>query len=435
MYADFYEIFHRVFGLDIPFLSLVKTFGFLVALAFLSAGYVLYLELKRKEQQGIVFPIVKEVKVNTKQKPFDWILHAVIAFLIGYKLLGMFFYLEIASPDPLSFLFSSLGHFGAGLVVCILALALKFYEYKKQQNKNSEIESGTLTTKKVKYYPRMLVGDMAVIAAVAGFSGAKIFNALETWDNFIADPLGSLLSSSGLTFYGGLIVATIALWIYARKIKLDFRHLCDAAAPALILAYGIGRLGCQVSGDGDWGIFNSAYTTNIEYKVEVTKQPFTDAIAQNQLFIRSHFNSQDEVQHVAFKAPSFIPIWLVAYNYPHNVNNVGIQMNNCNGKYCSVLPMPVYPTPLYEFLLSIFIFLILWVLRKKINTPLVLFSIYLIFNGIERFFIEKIRVNSTYQIGSYKATQAEIIAICIIAFGLFIFLLRNVINKWSQEKN
>lgn len=432
MYADFYELFHRVFGIDIPFLSLVKTFGFLVAMAFLAAGYVLYLELKRKEQLGIVFPIIKEVKVKTKQNPLDWILHAVVAFLLGYKLLGMFFYLEIASPDPLSFLFSSVGHLGAGIGVCILALALKYYEYKKQQNKNNEIKSDATATKMVKYYPRMLVGDMAVIAAVAGFSGAKIFNALETWDNFLADPLGSLLSSSGLTFYGGLIVATIALWIYARKIKLDFRHLCDAAAPALILAYGIGRLGCQVSGDGDWGIFNSAYTTNIQYKVEETKQTFTDVIAQNQMFIRSHFNTADEVQHIAFTAPSFIPTWLVAYNYPHNVNNVGIQMNNCEGKYCSVLPMPVYPTPLYEFVISIFIFLILWRLRKNINTPLVLFSIYLIFNGLERFFIEKIRVNSTYHIGTYKATQAEIIALCIIASGLVILLMRNVINKWAK---
>lgn len=56
-----------------------------------------------------------------------------------------------------------------------------------------------------------------MIAALGGFTGAKIFNAMETWDDFIKDPIASLISSSGLTFYGGLIVATFALWYFSRK--------------------------------------------------------------------------------------------------------------------------------------------------------------------------------------------------------------------------
>ena len=80
------------------------------------------------------------------------------------------------------------------------------------------------------------------------------------------DPMGSLFSFSGLTFYGGLICAALAIWWYARKHGIGFWQLNDATAPGLMLAYAIGRIGCQVSGDGDWGILNSAYITDREYQ-------------------------------------------------------------------------------------------------------------------------------------------------------------------------
>jgi prolipoprotein diacylglyceryltransferase len=111
------------------------------------------------------------------------------------------------------------------------------------------------------------VGDITVIAAIAGFLGAKIFDNLENWDRFIQNPIGNLLSPSGLTFYGGLILATVSILVFARKKGISIRHLVDSAAPALMIAYAIGRMGCHVSGDGDWGIFNSAYTVNEENKI------------------------------------------------------------------------------------------------------------------------------------------------------------------------
>ena len=95
-----------------------------------------------------------------------------------------------------------------------------------------------------------------MLAAVSGLIGAKIFHNLENMDAFLADPMGQLLSFSGLTFYGGLICGTAVVIWYAKKHNMHYKHIADAAAPGLMLAYGVGRMGCHFSGDGDWGINN-----------------------------------------------------------------------------------------------------------------------------------------------------------------------------------
>ena len=428
MYPDIHHLLKDLFGIDVPFLSLLKTFGFLVATAFFVGGYLIYLELKRKEDDGIVGYTIDEITTGKPIGIQDYIVSGVIGFMVGYKLVGMFMHWKEASPDPLSFVFSKTGSLLPGILVAIAAIAFKYYENKQ------EVAKG-LITKKVKTFPHIKVGDICVIAAVGGFAGAKIFNALETWDNFIADPLGSLLSSSGLTFYGGLIVATFALWYYARRIKLDFRHLCDAAAPALILAYGIGRLGCQMSGDGDWGIYNSAYITDSTGKMAAApSNNFSDNTAPYQDYFKRH--ESEQIGHINFRGPSYLPMWLFAYNYPNNVNNVGVQLKNCaqDDDYCSVLPQPVFPTPVYEFVMSVLIFLFLWAIRKKMHIPLSIFSIYLVLNGMERFLIEQIRVNYKYDWGFIQPTQAEILAVLISLCGLFLFLFRHAIDRLNTKR-
>lgn len=422
MYPDFYHLLKELFGIEIPVLSLFKTFGFLVAMAFFAAGYVLYSELRRKENLGLIGFTIDEIITGKKTTLTDYLVNGLIGFLVGYKFIGMMIQWKKASPDPLSFIFSSDGSLLFAIIASVLAIAYKYFDNKKSSALG-------IITKKVKTFPHSRVGDIAVIAAIGGFAGAKIFNAFETWDSFIQDPLGSLLSSSGLTFYGGLIVATIALWYYSRKIKLDFRHLCDAAAPALILAYGIGRLGCQISGDGDWGIYNSAYITDSTYQVVASNRPFEENVLQYKDHVYRHFSATETIPHKATLAPSYLPVWLFAYNYPKNVNNVGIEMHNCKDEYCSVLPIPVYPTPIYEFVMGLFIFLILWSIRKKMQVPLGLFSVYLILNGIERFSIEQIRVNSTYNWGWIQPTQAEIIAVCISLCGVLLFVFKGTIDR------
>lgn len=258
------------------------------------------------------------------------------------------------------------------------------------------------------------ISEIVIIAAVGGLVGAKIFNAFETWDDFIHDPIGSLFSRSGLTFYGGFIVATAVFYYYARKHKIPFAHLCDAAAPAVMLAYGIGRLGCQLAGDGDWGVYNSAYVTNAAGQLELVSKTEGEAkvLQYHQLF---HFDST----HIYAPAPSWAPDWLWAQNYPRNVGNEGVRLAECvNPDYCTVLPVGVFPTPVYEIIACVGLFFLLWAFRRRLRRPWQMFGLYLILNGAERFFVEKIRVNYKYDWGFLHPTQAEIISFCLMLAGV-----------------
>ena len=148
-----------------------------------------------------------------------------------------------------------------------------------------------------------------------------------------------------------------------------------------MLAYAVGRVGCQVSGDGDWGIPNTR------------PNPY-----------------------------SWLPDWAWSYTYPHNVINAGDPIPGCEGQYCSQLPVPHYPTPLYETLVCLILFALLWYFRKRIQIPGRLFALYLVVNGIERFFIEKIRVNTRYDIFGFHPTQAELISSMMVIGGILIWV-------------
>ena len=119
---------------------------------------------------------------------------------------------------------------------------------------------------------------------------------------------------------------------------------------------------------------------------------------------------------------------MVAYHYQHNVINNGMMhIEGCEGdNYCKQLTVPVFPTPFYETIMGLILFFFLWGIRKKLAIPGTLFAIYLIVNGIERFFIEKIRVNTTYDFGFIHPTQAELIAVALVIFGtgLYFYLKR-----------
>jgi phosphatidylglycerol:prolipoprotein diacylglycerol transferase len=89
--------------------------------------------------------------------------------------------------------------------------------------------------------------------------------------------------------------------------------------------------------------------------------------------------------------------------------------------YCTQLPVPVFPTPFYETLTCLVLFFILWRLRKRLLVPGTLFAVYLVLNGIERFFIEHIRVNTTYNIFGLHPTQAELISAGLVITGLVLY--------------
>jgi phosphatidylglycerol:prolipoprotein diacylglycerol transferase len=95
--------------------------------------------------------------------------------------------------------------------------------------------------------------EMVFAALVGGIVGARLWAVIENWDEAKDDIFGSLLSGSGLVFYGGLLGGALAViaWAWRRGV-LDLKTLDTAAVP-LAAAYAIGRIGCQLAGDGDYG--------------------------------------------------------------------------------------------------------------------------------------------------------------------------------------
>lgn len=99
-----------------------------------------------------------------------------------------------------------------------------------------------------------LAYDILLYAYVGGWAGARLFLIPTAWELFRADPIAFLLSGSGWVWYGGVAGGTFAVWLFARSRGIPFVLLADACAPALALGLAIGRIGCQLSGDGDYGI-------------------------------------------------------------------------------------------------------------------------------------------------------------------------------------
>lgn len=419
MYPNLYYAFKDIFGVNLPGLRFVNSFGFFVALSFLAAAWVLTQELKRKERTGLLAGQEVKITVGQPASITELLLNFFLGFLLGFKILGLFLADDTVSADPQEFIFSGQGNWPAGIICGLLFAGIKWWE--KNKHKLAKPEERT-----IRIWPHDRVGDLVIYAALFGFLGAKIFHNLENWGEFVKNPIEALLSFSGLTFYGGLICAALAIYFYARKHKIGFRHLCDAVAPGLLIAYAIGRIGCQVSGDGDWGILNSAYVTNPDSKVSLADTTaFHNTLEQHKNFYLKTFNvtSLDQIPHKSVKAPSWLPDWMVAYSYPHNVINEGVTIPDCkDGQYCSHLPIPVYPTPFYETVICLAFFILLWLFRTRLRVPGTMFAVYLVINGVERFLVEKIRVNTKYDFGSFHPTQAEIISTALVIAGIGLYL-------------
>lgn len=434
MYPNLYYVLNDWFGWKINAFKIFYTFGIFVALAFIAAAYFFTQELKRKEKQGLMTPREETITTGKPASVFELLLNGLVGFVFGYKLIGAFIASRQPGLDLQEYIFSSQGSWWGGLLLAAVLVYLKYREKNKQKLDKPE-------KRIIRIWPHDRVGDIVIFALVFGIIGAKIFDNLENWDRFIENPIGNLIAPSGLTFYGGLICATIAICIYARKKGIKLLHLIDAAAPALMIAYAIGRMGCQTAGDGDWGIFNSAYISDVPgHVVPATPEQFQQKLHENETYFLKgsvadapgvytmvtdrHEVSLDKVPHKSFRGPKFLPTWMFAFTYPHNVNEDGVLIPGCEGKYCRALPQPVFPTPFYEIVAGFILFFFLWSIRRKIKVPGVMFCIYLIVNGIERFLVETIRVNTTYSIFGLHPTQAELISAAFIivgTLGIFYF--------------
>jgi phosphatidylglycerol:prolipoprotein diacylglycerol transferase len=207
-------------------------------------------------------------------------------------------------------------------------------------------------------------------AILGGIAGAKIYYLALNWPGTMADPKAAVLSRAGLVWYGGFVGAiALVLWRLRRN-RLPVLLYGDAIAPALALAYGVGRVGCFMAGD-DYGL-----PTNLPWGVAFPRG-LPPSTAYN---LRAQFGVAVD--------PS-VPDSAV---------------------------LAVHPTQLYEVAMTLAIFAVLWKRRQRWQQPGVLFFVYLTLAGIERFAVEAIRAKDDRFLGPLTVAQA--ISLGLIAAGL-----------------
>lgn len=227
------------------------------------------------------------------------------------------------------------------------------------------VAAGWLVWKRLKEIgrPADWAYEIGFSALIGGVVGSRLYFVVQNYDSVKSDLLGNLFGGSGLVWYGGAIGGALAVlaWAWYR----DFLRLAllDLAAPALALGYAVGRIGCQLSGDGDYGR--------------------------------------------AWNGP-----W--AMSYPDGTVPTTEE---------------VHPTPVYETLAMGFGAWLLWQLRDRFRAG-VLFAIYLVYAGTERFLIEFIRRNSDAAFG-LTAAQLESLAM-MVAGILWIGLVRQRYGSLSR---
>ena len=202
-----------------------------------------------------------------------------------------------------------------------------------------------------KGYDEDLASSGVLWCAAGSLIGARLWLVVEDWESFVRDPIGLLFTGSGFVFYGGLIGGALAMTFFFRRHGIPWWRGADAVAPALVLGQAIGRVGCQLSGDGDWGT--------------VTNMPWGMAY----------------------------PYAVVGWPYPPGVR--------------------VHPTPVYETLAYLAIFALLWRWRRTPQPDGTIFCWYLVLASGARFFVEFLRVNPVV-VGNLTSAQLTSIVLVTV---------------------
>lgn len=215
-----------------------------------------------------------------------------------------------------------------------------------------------------------LASNITIIALIFGIAGAKLLYLIENWSSFVRAPVDMTFSAGGLTWYGGFILGMTAVILYVRSKKIPILKVVDGLAVALILAYGVARLGCHFSGDGDYG-----FPTDLPWGTNYEKGTYPPSHA-------------------------FATFPEVTGKYPN-----GIVPDNT----------PCHPTPVYEMLLGVAGFLLMWKYFRKQNYPDgKLFAIYLMMSSVFRFSVELLRLNPRLLFG---LSEAQLISVVLFIVG------------------
>ena len=133
--------------------------------------------------------------------------------------------------------------------------------------------------------------DLILASYLGGFAGARLFLIFSAWEAFRRDPFELLFSGSGWVWQGGVIGGTITVLLAARRRGVPFVDVADLAGPCLAIGQTIGRLGCQLSGDGDYGVASDlpwamSYPNGVvPTEVRVHPTPVYEMIAYAMLFV------------------------------------------------------------------------------------------------------------------------------------------------------
>ncbi|MGO9643092.1 MAG: prolipoprotein diacylglyceryl transferase [Candidatus Acidiferrales bacterium] len=189
------------------------------------------------------------------------------------------------------------------------------------------------------------------ITGLAGMVGARLYHLFESPKVFFADPWPLLFSTMGFAWFGSVIAGFITLALLARHYRVPLLLMLDCASPAAAIGYGVGRIGCLISGDGDYG------------------------------------------------TPTSLP-W--GMSFPNGIVPT---------------TQRVHPTPIYEFLVAILIFWVLWQIGAGAiagrRAPGLVFGFYLVLTGIARYLVEIIRINPRSFFGLTNAQAASIASVIV----------------------
>ena len=219
-----------------------------------------------------------------------------------------------------------------------------------------------------------LAWDMLAWIAIGGILGAKLYYLALHWQDLVAHPVRELTSRGGLVWYGGLIGGVTAFYFQIKAKKLPLATMYDSTAPALALAYAVGRMGCFLVGD-DYGVYTDSW--------------------------------------VGIAFPEGSPPSTA--EYLRSVGDTGVPTDLSGGTV-----VPVHPTQLYEVGLALIMFAILWRLGAKKFKPGQLFAIYMALYAVERFVIEFVRAKSDRIMFGLSTSQAASIVLISLAAIIWV---------------